>query len=148
MGKGGGSKNQTSTVTQTNIPNWARPYMENALQRGQEESTRPYQAYGGQRLADQTAQTTQGLNMIQNYAQSGMPDLANARSLSEMVGNRSMDLQNYQSAGSATPMAGRRTMRAGSSAPTSKASATTMSRSWGRWANRRSTNTCPPTWRT
>lgn len=94
MSKGGSET--TSTVHQENLPEYARPYFESLMQRGQDESMRPYQAYPGQRLADQSTQTLAGLNMAQNWAQSGTPDLANARSLSNMVGQQAMDLQNYQ----------------------------------------------------
>jgi len=49
---GGGSSAPTSqTVTQTNLPEYAQPYFENVLQRGQAESYREYTPYEGQRLA-------------------------------------------------------------------------------------------------
>jgi hypothetical protein len=53
MGKGGGGSPQPTnqTVTQTNLPEYARPYFENVLNRAQAESYRPYQAYGAERLA-------------------------------------------------------------------------------------------------
>ncbi len=55
MGKGGGGGGapppQNQTVTQTNLPEYARPYFENLLQRGQAESYRDYTPYQGQRLA-------------------------------------------------------------------------------------------------
>ena len=52
-GGGGGSPQPTQqTVTQTNLPEYARPYFENLLQRGQAESYREYTPYQGQRIAD------------------------------------------------------------------------------------------------
>lgn len=53
MGKGGGGSAPPTqqTVTQTNLPEYAKPYFENIMQRAQAESYRPYQAYGGQRIA-------------------------------------------------------------------------------------------------
>jgi hypothetical protein len=52
MGKGGGSPQPSSqTVTQTNLPEYARPYFENLLQRTQAESYRDYTPYQGQRIA-------------------------------------------------------------------------------------------------
>lgn len=55
MGKGGGGGGSPAptqqTVTQTNLPEYAKPYFENIMQRAQAESYRPYQAYSGQRLA-------------------------------------------------------------------------------------------------
>ena len=53
MGKGGGGSPQPTqqTVTQTNLPEYAKPYFENIMQRAQAESYRPYQAYGARRVA-------------------------------------------------------------------------------------------------
>jgi hypothetical protein len=51
MGKGGGSQPTQNTTTTSNIPEYARPYFENLLERGQAESYRQYQPYGGERLA-------------------------------------------------------------------------------------------------
>jgi hypothetical protein len=39
------------TVTQTNLPEYARPYFENLLNRTQAQSYQGYQPYGGQRIA-------------------------------------------------------------------------------------------------
>lgn len=55
MGKGGGTTQ--STVTQTNLPDYVRPYFEDLLDRADSESQRPYESYGGQRIADVTQQT-------------------------------------------------------------------------------------------
>lgn len=53
MGKGGGGQQpQDQTVTQTNLPEYARPYFENVLQRGMAESYRGYTPYEGQRISD------------------------------------------------------------------------------------------------
>ena len=49
-GGGGGGGPSQQTVTQTNLPEYAKPYFENVVQRAQAESYRPYQAYGGERL--------------------------------------------------------------------------------------------------
>ena len=40
-GGGGGGGVQESTVTQTNLPEYARPYFEDMLKRSVYESTRP-----------------------------------------------------------------------------------------------------------
>lgn len=68
MGKGGGSAPPTSqTVTQTNLPEYARPYFEDLLTRGQAESNRAYTPYSGQRIEGftpaQTALQTETLGM-------------------------------------------------------------------------------------
>ena len=52
MGKGSSAPAPTSqTVTQSNIPEYARPYFEDILKRGQAESYRDYTPYGGERIA-------------------------------------------------------------------------------------------------
>jgi hypothetical protein len=66
-GGGGGAPPTQQTVTQTNLPEYARPYFENIMQRGQAESYRDYTPYQGERLADftpgQTAAQTETLGM-------------------------------------------------------------------------------------
>ncbi|HEX6093725.1 MAG TPA: hypothetical protein VFZ07_10255, partial [Dongiaceae bacterium] len=94
--KGGGGGDTTSTVYQSNLPEYAKPYYEDLMRRGMAESTRPYQTYGGQRLAPQSAQTLGGLNMATQFAQSGSPDLNNARSLAGVVGSQAIDASNYR----------------------------------------------------
>jgi len=52
MSKGGSAPKTTSqTTTQTNIPEYARPYFENLLGRTVFETNRPYEPYKGQRIA-------------------------------------------------------------------------------------------------
>jgi len=51
-GGGGGPQETTSTVTQTNLPEYAQPYFERLLDRTEAESTVPYTPYGGQRFAE------------------------------------------------------------------------------------------------
>ena len=50
MGGGGGGAPTQQTVTQTNLPEYARPYFENLLERAQAESYRGYTPYEGERL--------------------------------------------------------------------------------------------------
>jgi hypothetical protein len=52
MGKGGGGGGQPTqqNVTQTNLPEYAKPYFENIMQRAQAESYRPYTPYEGERI--------------------------------------------------------------------------------------------------
>jgi hypothetical protein len=53
MGKGGGGSPAPTqqTVTQTNLPEYARPYFENLLERGQAASYQQYTPYEGARIA-------------------------------------------------------------------------------------------------
>jgi hypothetical protein len=50
MDGGGSSAPTQQTVTQTNLPEYARPYFENLLERGQAESYRQYTPYQGERI--------------------------------------------------------------------------------------------------
>ena len=52
QGGGGGGGPQQVTNTTSNLPEYARPYFENLLNRSQAESYRQYTPYGGERLAD------------------------------------------------------------------------------------------------
>ena len=56
---GGSSQPTQQNVTQTNLPEYARPYFENLLNRTQALSYQNYQPYGGQRLAGFTPEQTQ-----------------------------------------------------------------------------------------
>lgn len=67
-GGGGGTPQPTSqTVTQTNLPEYARPYFEDVLQRGQAASQVAYQPYGGERTA--------GFSPLQQQAFQGIAGL-------------------------------------------------------------------------
>jgi len=89
MGKGGGSapapQPTTQTVNQTNLPEYAQPYFENIMNRAQTESYRPYQAYGGQRIAD----FTPGQTAVQNATmgmQSTQPQFQTAQGMTNIAG--------------------------------------------------------------
>ena len=74
-GSGSGQQQVTSTVTQSNLPAYVQPYFEQVLQRGLFESARPYQPYGGQRLAQFSPEETaaqRGIAGLQRPEQLGM----------------------------------------------------------------------------
>lgn len=80
---GGGS--QTSTVYQSNLPEYAKPYFESMMDRTLGESERPYQSYPGQRIAGMAGETEAGLQgstafgtTTPGYAQAGGNLAANA----------------------------------------------------------------------
>lgn len=54
MGGKGGGGHTTSTVTQTSLPEYAQPYYERLMSRGEAESNQPYVPYGGQRVMGYT----------------------------------------------------------------------------------------------
>lgn len=53
-GGGGGGQPRETVQTQTTIPEYARPYVERMLGKAEATSEAPYQAYGGQRVAEFT----------------------------------------------------------------------------------------------
>lgn len=68
---GGGPSTTQSTVTQSNLPAYAKPYYESMMNRAMSESTTDYIPYGGDRIADMSAATKTGLNAATAYGQSG-----------------------------------------------------------------------------
>jgi hypothetical protein len=53
-----------TNVTQTSIPEYARPYVEKMLGKSEALTEQPYQAYGGQRLAGFTPMQQQAFNTV------------------------------------------------------------------------------------
>lgn len=79
FGKGSSSKNTTpaqptsQTVSQTNLPDYAEPFVTGLMERAETASLNPYEAYGGPRLAGFDANTTAGFDAITQRAQSDTP---------------------------------------------------------------------------
>jgi hypothetical protein len=72
MGKGGsGNTVQKSEVTQSNLPEYARPYYEGLMQRASTNLTTPYQPYGQERIAGFTGQQQGVQNDIMNQQTPG-----------------------------------------------------------------------------
>jgi hypothetical protein len=90
MGKGGGGGAPTSqTVTQTNLPEYARPYFENIMNRAQAQSYQQYVPYQNERTAYFTPgqlQTQQEVMEMQDpsqlYEASNIASKASTRALS------------------------------------------------------------------
>lgn len=79
MGKGGGGSAPTSqTVTQTNIPAYAQPYVERMLGTSEALANQPYQPYTGERVA--------GFTDLQNQAFQGAQNLQPAQQLGQATG--------------------------------------------------------------
>ena len=73
MGKGSsGGGVQESVVTQTNLPEYAEPFFQELLGRTVYESTRPYEAFPGQRIAE--------FDPFEQYGMQGMAEMAAAGS--------------------------------------------------------------------
>ena len=72
--KGGGSSGPTeTTVTQTDLPEYVRPYFERLLQRSEADSIQGYQPYQGQRLAYFSPDELTSQGMTRGYAQASTP---------------------------------------------------------------------------
>ena len=79
MGKGGGSPPpSSSTVTQTNLPEYVEPYFKRLLERTESESKRDYTPYGGDRLAGTSADIKAVEDATRRMAQQGTPYIGEA----------------------------------------------------------------------
>lgn len=77
MGKGGGDSAPTNqTITQTNLPEYARPYFEDILQRGQAQSNEQYTPYQGERIAGMTPHEQEVQRQALNMSTPGQFDVA------------------------------------------------------------------------
>jgi len=86
MSKGGGGGGaQESTVVQTNLPEYAQPFYEELLGRTVYESTRPYETFPGQRMADFTDYETRGMQGMSDLAAAGDP--AQSRLAADIAGS-------------------------------------------------------------
>ena len=82
------------SVSQTSIPEYARPYVERMLGKSEALSNTPYQAYGGERIAGFTPMQQQSFQQVQNLQPS--QQLGTGTQLAGMAGLGSlMAGQNY-----------------------------------------------------
>ena len=110
MSKGGGggqapAQPTSSTVNQSNLPEYAEPFFTRLLERTEEESNAPYVAYEDPRLSGFGADTTQGFADIRARTQSGTPtEFSQASSaLGGVAGQGTLDQQaQYGGVGSFT----------------------------------------------
>ena len=97
-GGGGSSAPTQQTITQTTIPEWAKPYATRVL--GEAEKLtygQPYQEYGGQRMA--------GLNPLQQQAYGNIAGMGPASQIGQATGFAGLaGLQAQQMAGAYQPM--------------------------------------------
>ena len=94
MAKGGGSNQPVKQeVTQSNLPEYARPYFEGLMQRAGTELTRGYTPYGQERIAGFTDQQKNLQNEIMGQKTPG--EFGQAAGLAGLAGQRSMDFANY-----------------------------------------------------
>jgi hypothetical protein len=96
-GGGGSAPAPTSqSVTQTSIPEYAKPYVERMLGKSEALTSAPYQAYGGQRIAGFTPMQEQAFQSAANLEPS--KQLGYGTQLAGLGGLGAMNAgQNYQS---------------------------------------------------
>lgn len=106
MGKSSPASNQPqkSEVTQSNLPEYARPYFESMMQRAQGLLTQPYTPYGQERIAGFTDQQKNLQNQIAGMQTPGQfgqaSNLANAAGLGALQAGQYDPTQfNYQQVG-------------------------------------------------
>jgi len=87
----GGSSPTSSTVTQTNLPEYVSPFFERELSRTESQSLQPYTTYGGQRLADFSNDQNAAFQGVRNLQQPSQLDWATQKT--EAVGAQQ---PNYQ----------------------------------------------------
>jgi len=93
MAKGGSSQPVKQEITQSTLPEYARPYFEGMMQRASTALTTPYQTYGQERLAGFTGQQQQLQNDILSQQTPGQ--FGAATGIASDVANRSISAGQY-----------------------------------------------------
>ena len=96
----GGSKtvyDQTTgqTTTQSDLPDWAKPYFERNIAKAEAEFNKPYEAYTGERLAATDPNVTKSREMVEGLVGSGIPGLGAAQDYATAGMDRATELGNY-----------------------------------------------------
>jgi len=77
MSKGGSAPSETTTI-QTNLPEYAEPYYKRLMDRTEAQSLSPYQAYGGQRIAQPGGDINASRDLTRKIAGTGIAGLPQA----------------------------------------------------------------------
>lgn len=96
MGKGSDQPtNTTSTVYNSSLPEYARPYYDHLMSATEAESNQPYTAYSGQRIHGFTNPQLGAMGGIQALAQQGNPTVDSAAGLAGASGIAALNAGNY-----------------------------------------------------
>ena len=99
MGGGsGGGQPTTSTVNQSNLPEYARPYFERMMGRAEVESNQPYVPYKDQRIAGFTPDTQTGFGITRDVAARGTPEVDVAGGVLGASAMRGLSASDYSAA--------------------------------------------------
>jgi hypothetical protein len=93
MGGGGSSQPQKQEITQSTLPEYARPYFEGLMQRAEANLTTPYQAYGQERITGFTPEQQQVQQNILNQQTPGQ--FGTATGVASDVANRAIAAGQY-----------------------------------------------------
>jgi ERCC4-type nuclease len=97
MGKGGGSSAPAQqNITQTNLPDYYKPYATRLMDRAEAQSLAPYEAYGGQRMADVSSDTGAAYDLTRQVAGQGIPGLDQAMGITQQNMYAGQQMANYQ----------------------------------------------------
>ncbi len=96
MGSSSGSQPQQVTSTTTNLPEYARPYYEDLLNRTNQVASQDYTTYNGQRLANGNSFTQASQNATAELAGRGTPTLAQAGNALNLGTTTAQGLVNYR----------------------------------------------------
>jgi hypothetical protein len=95
MGKSTEPAATTTNVTQTNLPEYAKPYFENVMQRTQSWANKPYEAYKFQRSADLGMTPAEQQIQANTLAMSAPKQFADASGLASAAGQGSLRAADY-----------------------------------------------------
>ena len=87
MGGSGSTTTETKGKTQTVNPYWMNRASRSAVDTAMGRMRQPYEAYGGQRIADLSASEQMGITKAQQDAELGAQDFASARGALEGIGS-------------------------------------------------------------
>ena len=96
MPSGGNSAPTSTTVNQSNLPEYARPYFEGLMGRAEQQSQVGYTPYNAQRIADINANQTAGYNSVANIASQGAPGIDAANQSIAGSSQTAAGLQGFQ----------------------------------------------------
>jgi hypothetical protein len=95
MGKSTAPTTTATNVTQTNLPEYARPYFENVMQRTQGWANKPYEPYQFQRSADLGMTPAEQQIQANTLAMSAPRQFADASGLASAAGQGSLRAADY-----------------------------------------------------
>lgn len=104
MGKSDGPSNTTSTVYNSSLPEYARPYFQNLMSNAEAETNQPYTPYGGQRIQGFTGDQSAAFSGIRNLNAMGNPTVDTAAGMAQNAGLAGMGYSGFQAGNVGTQM--------------------------------------------